>query len=74
MIYIRDFKTQNSETFQDPRTHIDDADMLEDAIEEERKEWESKRQEQRERHLKDYSTLESIYLMEEPPEEVRIQS
>lgn len=48
MIYIRDFKTQNSETFQDPRTHIDDADMLEDAIEEERKEWESKRQEQRE--------------------------
>ena len=45
MIYIRDFKTQASETFQDPRSHIDDADMLEDAIEGERIEWESKRKE-----------------------------
>ncbi len=48
MIYIRDFKTQASETFQDPRSHIDDADMLEDAIEGERIEWESKRKEERE--------------------------
>ena len=48
MIYVRDFQTQNSQTFQDPRAHLDDADILEDAIEEERQEWESSRQAQRE--------------------------
>lgn len=48
MIYVRDFQTQNSQTFQDPRAHLDDADILEDAIEEERQEWESNRQAQRE--------------------------
>ena len=43
MIYVRDFVTQNKQTFQDPSIHIDTQDQLDIALEEERKEWEANR-------------------------------
>ena len=47
MIYVRDFQTQNSEAFRDPRNGTDLQEMQEDAIEEERAHWEAERDQQK---------------------------
>ena len=57
MIYIRDFKTQASSDYQDPRNGVDSQEKLEEAIEEERAIWEAKRAGMKEEAMNKLGTL-----------------
>ena len=57
MIYVRDFKTQSADTFQDPRNGTDIQEMQEEAIEEERGKWEAQRELQKGEALNKLGTI-----------------
>ena len=57
MIYVRDFKTQSADTFQDPRNGTVIQEMQEEAIEEERGKWEAQRELQKGEALTKLGTI-----------------